>query len=140
MILAALTLVSCGGSEEAATPLTKAQFIKQGNAICRKNLKENEKALGAAVEQLAAKKIDPSSQKGAEELAAAAIPPMSDLTQRMADLSPPSKDEAVVNQMVEQFESGVEEMEEDPRAAIKSNSFQGAGETAREFGLTACTI
>jgi hypothetical protein len=140
VFLAALFLVSCGGSEEAETPLTKSQFIKQGNAICQKNLRANEEALGAAFKQLTAKKISPSSQEGAEEIAAAALPPLSNLTQQMADLSPPSKDEQVVDQMVEQFESGLEKMEEDPQSAIKSNSFQPAGETARQYGLTACTI
>jgi hypothetical protein len=139
-IVAALLLVSCGGTEEMSAPLTKTEYIKQGNAICQKNLKENEKALAEALKQLSAKKISPSSRKGAEDLTSAALPPLTALTQQLADLTPPPKDEKTASQMVEQFESGLTKMEEDPLGAFKSNSFQPAGETARQYGLTACTI
>jgi hypothetical protein len=132
-------LGSCGGGEDEQ-PLTKDQFIEQGNAICQRGLREKDEVVSEGLKNLSDENSGPPSRQDLERLVDATLPVFEDMTEQLAELSGPPKDQAITNRMVEQFEAGLQVLEEDPQAVIDSNPFEEAGATARSYGLTACTF
>lgn len=143
LVLAALALTGllaagCGSSSSsssgsAAKPLTKAQFLAQGNAICtqgNKNLEAPEKALG-------------TSPTDAQFIAFIKGPFKSEI-QRQIDairaLSAPSADQATVKHMFDLAQSDLDRVTSDPKAVESSSvsPFKDFATAAHAYGLTVC--
>jgi hypothetical protein len=125
----ALAIAGCGGGESR---LTKAQFIKQGEAICRQ----------AAVEQA---KIA-SHYKGEvvsgnfEAVTAVFVPPMKKELRRLEALSPPQADEKEIGAILRAIESGVKDAKADYLDLFvkETDPFIRANTLARKYGFKAC--
>jgi hypothetical protein len=138
LVLVALLVAGCGSSSSsssssAAKPLTKAQFLAQGNAICtqgNKNLEGPEKALG-------------TSPTDAQFIAFIKGPFKSEI-QRQIDairaLSAPSADQATVKHMFDLAQSDLDRVTRDPKAVESSSvsPFKDFGTAAHAYGLTVC--
>jgi len=139
-----LVLAGCGGgssSTESTSSLTKAEFVKKGNAICAKGEKEVEAGVegfikennfsekkpptGAQMEALAEEVLLPTVRKQLDEIRALGIP---------------SGEEQEVEAIFVAVEEGIEKTEEDPSAFAEGGSgpFVKANKLAREYGLTVC--
>jgi hypothetical protein len=137
-IAAALLLSSCGGGGDEQ-PLTKAEYVKQANAICKKGVEAKDSVVQALLKAQAQREGKPS-KKDYEALITAALPALQDMTQELAGLSAPSKGEKVANRMVDQFEAAVKKAEEDPGSALQTDPFEDATETARSYGIENCSL
>lgn len=142
--LAALALVvaGCGGggsSTESTSSLTKAEFVKQGNAICAKGSKEINEGFEKFVEEngLSKTKAPPKAVQE-EAVETVLIPKISKEIEDIRALGPPDEEaEAVLDAAEEALEKG----EEDPIAFLKEESagpFAKANKLSREYGLTRC--
>jgi hypothetical protein len=139
-VLALVGLVTgCGGGGGDDEPLTKAEYVKQGNVICAEGLDELRATLKTYVKEF---KADPSNEaaKRADLVESTVLPTFKTEVEGLSELRPPSADEDEITAMLERFEKGIEEGEEDPANFLGStdNKIVKAVETAQAYGLTGC--
>lgn len=144
--LAALGLIAagCGSSSNSSTEsstssLTKAEFLKQGNAICAKGNEEINEGFEEFVKERGLSKTKaPSKAVQEEAVEAVLIPRISKELESIRALGPPDEEaEAALDAAEEALEQG----EEDPTQFLKNESagpFAKANKLAREYGLTKC--
>lgn len=136
--LGALTLclvaAGCGGSDEEA--LTKSEFVKQGNSICKEAEAERFKILSKEGEN-----YDPNGDVQAQQAALieATIPTYEQAAQRLAELEPPEEMADTVDALVAAMEEAGEQAKANPQTAIVSNvQFKEANQKAEDLELEAC--
>jgi hypothetical protein len=129
-VLVALLVAACGSS--GSDPLTKSEFLKQGNEICaqassqrREDVKNFEGEGGAA---------------GMEELVSTAISPIRDMAGELRSLEAPPAQMKAVKVYVAKLDQGIAKVEAKPSEAISGSPFEGANTAAQSAGLPACTI
>lgn len=128
-----------GSSTESTSSLTKAEFVKQGNAICAKGSEEINEGFEEFVKEngLSKKKAPPKAVQE-EAVETVLIPKISKELESIRALGPPDEEaEAVLDAAEEALEKG----EEDPIQFVKEEStgpFAKANKLAREYGLTKC--
>jgi hypothetical protein len=147
--VAALALIAgCGGGSDSSgstdattSSLTKAQFLKQGNAICAKGNKEIEEGFEEfGKEHHFSKKNQPSQAELEEAAEEVLIPNIRREIDDIRALGAPSGEEAEVEAVLAAAEKGLEKGEEDPGAMIEEGEgpFKEANKLAREYGLVKC--
>lgn len=140
LVLVAMLVAGCGSSSSSSSstaaatpPLTKAQFLAQGNAICtqgNKNLAGPEKALG-------------SNPKEAQVVAFITGPFKSEV-QRQIDairaLKAPTADQATVKRIFDLAQSELDHVTSDPKAFLTAtvSPFKPFSTAAHAYGLTVC--
>lgn len=134
-----LALAACGGSsDESTTALTKAEFLKQGNAICSKGNEE----IGKAAEKEFPRSGGRPSQKEMEQFTSQTIvPDLESQIQQISELPAPEGDEEKVEAIVEEAEASLDKLKEDPSLVTSEgseNPFAKANELAGEYGLKVC--
>lgn len=132
------TTSSSGGGETTAAGLSKAAFIKQGDAICadaneqgEKDAEEFaedndfqlEKATEAELEQAVADVLVPSLNRQAEEIGA---------------LEAPEGDEQQVEAIVASLEDAATAIEEDPGLAFEAEALKRPSQLAASYGFKVC--
>lgn len=130
-----LALAGCGENETkaAAEPsaLTKAEFIKQADAICA--------ASEARIEKLGSEISENSSM---EEITAflekKVIPELTSTVEKVRDLEPPKADADEVDAMLDALEAEVAKVKETPIAIMGDDAFADANKLAADYGLTTC--
>jgi hypothetical protein len=131
--LAATAAIGCGGSDDDS--LTKAEFLKQGNAICAKGNKEIDKAANKTFE----KGQQPTKAQITKFAEDTLIPSVEEQIDGLRDLSPPSADEDKVNAILDEAESALDETKDDPSIfAANKDPFKKANQLANQYGLTEC--
>jgi hypothetical protein len=143
----ALVVAGCGGADSGAVAitanpdLTKAELIKQGDAICEKTDKLQESGLKAYTQ----KNPEAESNKAGQSkmVIAVGLPPIQTEAEELAALGAPSGDEDKVAAIVEGIEGAVEKSEEDPASLLggaqgAQNHFTAVGKLAAEYGFKAC--
>lgn len=141
-LLAALSLLfaGCGGGGDGTSSLTRAQFIKEGNAICKKSEEEKAKALRALIA-----KVDPKKQFSMERkeqlVRTVIIPPYEQTIEDLKGLGAPEGDEEKVEEITQEMEKVAKEVKADPSVAVTSvEQFEKANKLATDYGLTNCIV
>jgi hypothetical protein len=141
LLFAGLLVAGCGSSSSgtatstaaAKPPLTKAQFLAQGNAICtqgNKNLEGPEKALGTS----------PTEAQVVTFLKG----PFKSEVQRQIDairaLKAPTEDQAKVKHIFDLAQNELDHVTSDPKAFISASvsPFKEFETAAHAYGLTVC--
>jgi hypothetical protein len=140
--LAIAIVAGCGGgsdSSSSSSSLTKAQFIKQADAICEKGDKETSKEVEAFVEENNVDTNKPTKKQQEEVITEVVAPNVQGQVEQISELGAPSGDEKKIEAMVDAVEEGVEEIEADPKKLIEGQNPLGKGsKLAKEYGLKAC--
>ncbi|HWO47338.1 MAG TPA: hypothetical protein VNM41_04690 [Solirubrobacterales bacterium] len=148
--LAALAVVAalvagCGGGDDTTTDetatLTKAEFIKQGDAICEKGNEELEGEFQSfAKENDIPLEKEPNTEQSEELVEEVLVPNIQNQAEELRALGVPSGDEDQVNAMLDSLEEGIEEAEDDPGDLFsgKTDPFGKANKLASEYGLKVC--
>lgn len=137
-ILVAVSVSGCGGGgdDETTSALTKAEYIKQADAICKAQNKKKDAELRKAYQEL---EKNPQSGKAAEEgIIEVALPPIAQMTEEVADLGIPSEQGGEAKKFIEEMEAAVSEVEGDPKKALEGEPFGGAKKRATRFGFKQC--
>jgi len=138
VLAVALVAAGCGGGSSA--PLTKAELIKEGNAVCSNGseqikteaaefLKENHinrrEVLGTAqYRELTETVVTPTLQQETEEIRA---------------LGAPNGEEKEVNALLDALEQGIKNAEKYPNDIFKrAEALAEANKKANEYGLKEC--
>jgi hypothetical protein len=135
MVLAA----GCGGDGDGGgDSVTKAEFIQQADAICRKA----HNVLDKAFNQAFAGKPQPSqaelSKFAREELA----PTVQGEIDDVRNLDPPSGDESEIDAIADAAQSGVDKIKADPAVLSPQVKFDPLAENhrlARAYGMKECS-
>lgn len=126
----ALAVGGCGGGDSTSA-LTKAQFIKQADAICKKADETQLNELGRVEQELTG---NAASRKNQERLVTeGGLPPIQEEAEEIAALGAPSGDEDQVDAIVEAIEAGVVEGGEDPEKL--ESAFAEADRLAKAYGF-----
>jgi hypothetical protein len=144
-IAVALIAAGCGSSGDSATnstaTLTKAEFVKQGNAICAAGNKEiNAGFENFFKENEFSKKKQPTQaqiEEGTEEFV---VPSIRKQIDELGELSAPEAEEQQFETLLENAEAQLEKGEEDPSLLADENNhlFASVNKEAKALGLVRC--
>jgi len=140
----AMIAAGCGGggdSSSDSSSLTKAEFLKQGNAICAKGNKEiNEGFEEFAKENGFSEKQQPTKAQLTEVVETVVLPKVRGQVEGIKALGAPSGEEAQVEAIVDAAEEALEKGEEEPAALAseKADPFAKANKKASAYGLVKC--
>jgi hypothetical protein len=136
--LAALAMIvaGCGGDGDSTDSLTKAEFVKQGNAICV----EGEKKLEAEIEEFFEGEKQPTKVQLEEAANAVFLPSLRKQVGEIRDLGLPSEGAGEADKALKAAEEALKKGEEDPSILLVQGPgpFAEATKLAKEFGLTKC--
>jgi hypothetical protein len=147
IVLAACVLGSgCGGDSDSTTtasgpskPLTKAEFVRQGDAICKKGISEKNRAIEESLDKLSAKQR--ADQATLERLLVeVALPPVQEMAEELDDLGAPKGEKKKVAIVVDALKTALEDAEADPATALNESEeiFGRSDRLAGRYGLKAC--
>lgn len=141
--LAALAVIAgCGGGEDttdsSAIALSKTQFIKQGDAICKKGNEKNE----TEAEKFAKEngfELESARKIQLEELVEEVLIPGLDQQAKEIDaLGPPEGDEERVEAIVVSLEDAAGEIEDEPSLAFEGKALEEPSKLAADYGFQVC--
>jgi hypothetical protein len=134
-VMAGSIVSGCGGSDQAAS-LTKSQFVREANSICRNAEHQRLTALSNSNTEDAGNEPDQ-----AELMTDIALPPVQEMTEELAELGIPTGDETEVQAIISAFEQGIATVNEDPtNVSAGMRAFSDATKLAEAYGLTDCGI
>jgi hypothetical protein len=129
--------IGCGGGDDETTSaLTKAQYVKQANAICAKHNKEmiaKYTSLIREAGQLTPKVAD-------EAVAKASVPGMKQQLEELRALPAPSGEEDKVEALLERRQEALEKVEADPGFKTSGDPFEEFNQSLTDYGLTECAL
>jgi hypothetical protein len=132
---------SGGGGTETTSSLSKAEFVKKGNAICAKGNEEFEEGFEEFAKEHHINKNKKPTKAQINEVAEEVLLPVArQEVQTIRDLGLPSEGEEEADKVLKAAEKGIEAGEANPSslATETGGPFKEANKLAREFGLTKC--
>jgi hypothetical protein len=141
----AMIAAGCGGGGDStsdSSSLTKAEFLKQGNAICAKGNKEIQEGFEEfAKENGFSEKKQPTKAQLTEVVETVVLPKVRGQVEGIKALGAPSGEEAQVEAITDAAEEALEKGEEEPAAMAseKADPFAKANKKASAYGLVKCT-
>ena len=139
LVAAVLVAVGCGGGSDTSTPtaLSKAQYVKQANAICKKGQQEREAAVNEFVEE---NDVKPGESRG-PELIEVVLPTLRETFDELSELPAPKGDEDTVAEIIEAYEEPLGKIEENPGVALGYHKFfYRPDKMAVDYGLEDCVL
>lgn len=138
VLLAALVVAGCGGSDEDSS-LTKAEFVKQANAICQEGRSEREELFKTFSKEVKSENVTKEEQ---ESLVTVVFkPPYENTIDGLNGLTPPEGDEKQVEEIIAAMEEGLEKAEANPLVTLRTNiQFAEANNLAAKYGLKECYV
>jgi len=142
LVVLAAIVAGCGSDDSDTTAsLTKTEFIKQADAICKKE----EAKIGGEFKAFAKENDipldkEPNNEQSEELVEEILIPNVQNQADGIRELGTPSGDEDKVEAILDALDEGIEEAEEDPGAlfASESDPFAKANKLASGYGLEVC--
>jgi len=136
----ALAAAGCGSGGDSTTTVTKAQFVKQVNALCLEREKERSEAVQNIV-----KSLKPGAQlsdaRQTKMVTAIIVPNYEKMIANVKSLDAPEGDQAEVEKILKAMEEALKKVEADPRQAVFSVvMFEEANGLATKYGLKSCII
>ncbi|HEY6730437.1 MAG TPA: hypothetical protein VI039_05370 [Solirubrobacterales bacterium] len=142
-VLVAMILVvsGCGSDSDTSSdaPLTRAEFQKQANEICKTGHQEAEASFEEASQGSKPGDFDDAAKE--DLVTEAFVDPYSEMVEGLQDLSPPAGDEQEVEAIIAAMEKGLERLEDDPLSGLTSVSmFKEANKLNAKYGLESCIV
>ncbi len=142
VVAVAIVAAGCGSSSdtsETTAALNKAEFIKQGDAICTKGNKAIETEANEFAEENNVNTEKPTKAQQEEVITEVVAPGVRKQGEEIAALGAPSGDEAEVEAIVTAVEGGAEELEENPSLLIEGkNPLAKGSKLADSYGFKVC--
>jgi hypothetical protein len=141
LVVIAMIATGCGGGGSSTTAsITKAEFVKKGNAICTAGNKRDQTEFEAFAKESGLKEGEEPSKAQDEELAETILlPSVSQEIEEIKALGIPGEEGEGAEAVIESAEESIEKGEEEPAALVSSEkTFKKTNELAHEYGLTVC--
>jgi hypothetical protein len=137
-----LVVAGCGSSSKSksstATPtLTKAEFLKKGNAICKKGNQQINRAGNKAFPKSKGKPTQAQLKKFATDTL---IPSVQSQISGVKALGAPKGDEAKVKAIITTAQAALDKGKKDPTVLVsnKRDPFAKSNKLTKAYGLKAC--
>jgi hypothetical protein len=141
IMVAALAAAGCGSSSSSSSTsttaaITKAAFLKQGNAICRKGNQQ----INAVAKKTFGKHKKPTQAQMMKFATATLIPTIQSEISGVKALGAPKGEEAQVNAIVVSAQSALDKGKKNPALLVSNNNnlFKHSNQLTTAYGLTAC--
>ena len=149
---AALLSAGCGGSDSSAESgrngitveagsLSKAQFIKQADAICQKRVQEAHEAFEAFLKRHPLNLGSGSPRQlrlMVNAVTTVIAPPLETQIAEVEDLGAPAGDEVKVSSILEATQAALRKGKTNPAVLIGGGAFAESSALARRYGLAVC--
>ncbi len=137
VLLAVGAGAGCGGEDEE--PLTKAEYIEQGDAICKKAQEEVEKEVEEMFGDLGATE-EPSEEQLTTLVEDVLKPNTEGQLSELRDLPPPEGDEDTLNGIYDGVDEALAKIEDDPKILLSGDDpFEAPSEKAADYGFKVCS-
>lgn len=134
-LAAAAALAGCGGSDSDST-LTKGEFLREADAICRKTDTAQRKDFKEYAEQN--RVSSPSDEQ--EMILKVIFPSIEAEIEELEDLDLPAGDEETIDAIIARAQKALAEGRNDPASLNERKTpFTPADELAAEYGLQDCS-
>jgi hypothetical protein len=145
LALVAAIVAGCGGSDdsgsettEATVTLTKAEFIKQGDAICEEANEQNETEAEEFAEDNGFTLEKATDEQLEEAITEVLVPSLNQQVGDIAALGAPQGDEEQVEKIVVSLEDGAGEIEDEPSLAFEGDPLKESSRLAKDYGFEVC--
>lgn len=136
VLLAVGAGAGCGGDDEE--PLSKAEYIKQGDAICKKANAELEKQANEMFPGLGQGE-QPSEEQLKTFVEDAFSANAEQRLEDLRDLPAPEGDEDTLNRIYDGFDEAVAKVEDNPGILLREGDpFRGPSQRAENYGFKEC--
>lgn len=137
LLVLVFAFAGCGGGNESTSngAISKADFLKQANAVCDKQ----NAVIERAAKQLAEGKGKPSRAAQIRFASATVVPSMEAEIAALESIGYPAEDEEAIETFLAEAENALREVKKEPM--VLSNGpgpFAGADKFASTYGLSAC--
>jgi len=135
----AMLIAGCGGGGGDTTmTLTKAAFIKQGDAICKKG----NVASGPEIEKFTKENgftLEKASEDQAEEVVTEVlVPNLQRQTEELDALGAPEGDEGEIDALIASLNEATSELEKDPSKYFEANALAKPIRLENAYGFKIC--
>jgi hypothetical protein len=137
----AVLVAGCGGGDDttdSTASLTKVEFIKQGDAICKESNKQSE----AEAEEFAEDndfKLEGASKGQLEEaVTEVLVPSLNQEAEELDALGAPEGDEDQVEGIVVSLEDAAGEIEDEPSLVFEEKVLKKPSQLAGSYGFKVC--
>ena len=136
-LILVVVAAGCGSSSKSTPALTKAEFLKKGNAICKKG---NDQISQVANKAFPKSKGRPSRAQMIKFVTDTVIPSVQGQISGVKALGAPQGDEAKVNAIVTTAQAALDRAKKDPvlLTSNKNDPFAKSNKLAKAYGLTVC--
>ena len=136
-LILVLVAAGCGSSSKSTPALTKAEFLKKGNAICKKG---NDQISQVANKAFPKSKGKPGQAQLTKFATDTVIPSVQGQISGVKALGAPQGDEAKVNAIVTTAQAALDRAKKDPvlLTSNKNDPFAKSNKLAKAYGLTVC--
>ena len=130
----------CGSGDETTTSLTKPQFVKRANELCKARQEDRNQEIEEVTSTL--KPGEGFSDAEQTKLVQTLIIPSYEKTiSDLKKLEPPAGDEAEVEKIITSMESTQKKLEADPEEAVFTTvMFEPPNKLVRSYGLSNCAF
>ncbi|HEU5253943.1 MAG TPA: hypothetical protein VFU16_11530 [Solirubrobacterales bacterium] len=139
-VLVAL-VAGCGGGDETTdetVTLTKAEFIKQGDAICEEGNDQSEKEAEEFAEENGFTLEKASDEQLEEAVGEVLVPSLNQQAEEIDALGAPEGDEEQIEELVSSLETAADEIEGDPGLVFEEEVLVEPEELAQDYGFKVC--
>jgi hypothetical protein len=138
-----LVFAACGSNNNntSTTALTKAEFLKKGNAICKKGNQQINQASKTAFLSKGKPSGPPPKSAQVKFATDSLIPTIQGEIDGVKALGAPAGDEAQVKAITDSAQSALDKGKADPTLLLQSgkkNPFAKSNKLANAYGLTVC--
>ena len=143
LCLVAMAIAGCGGSDDSETSggeqeaLSKAEWVKQADAICTKANDRQEALLQKAAQDVTG---SPSKSDQADFVVNAGVPPLREAAASLEELGAPAGEEEKAEAFIDALEKALDEIEAEPVefSEAKIEPFTPVERQAEKLGLEIC--
>jgi hypothetical protein len=136
-----MLVAGCGGGDETTdetVTLTKAEFIKQGDAICKKGNDQSEEEAEEFAEENGFTLEKASNEQLEEAVAEVLVPSLNQQAEEIDALGAPEGDEEKVEEIVVSLEGAADEIEDDPSLVFDGEVLEEPEKLAQDYGFKVC--
>jgi hypothetical protein len=141
LVALAAIVAGCGGGDDSDTnsdSLTKAEFIKQGDAICEKANEQSEAEAEKFSKENDFKLERPTKKQLEEAVSEILVPNFKRQVEDLKTLGVPEGDEEQVEEMISSLETAADEIEGDPSLVFEGQVLKEPAQLAEDYGFEVC--
>jgi hypothetical protein len=145
LVALAAFVAGCGGGDETTdgtsdetVTLTKTEFVKQGDAICKKGNDQSEKEAEEFAEDNDFTLEKASKDQLEEAVAEVLVPNLNQQAEELDELGAPKGDEDQVEEIIVSLEGAADEIEDDPSTVFEGEVLKEPTKLAKAYGFKVC--